>query len=79
MKSTPAKRERRVGASSETSTAYIKQWDVGYTELLSHSTPADRRHYLSLCIMYKISHCAVHFHQNIFVPKSADNYVTVIQ
>ena len=32
----------------------IKQWDIAYVDLLLHFSPADRRDYLSLCIMYKI-------------------------
>ena len=51
---------------------YMKQWDASYSDLLElFATPtlADRRKYLSLCIMYTIVHNQVHFQQNIFVSR----------
>ena len=38
-------------------------------ELFATPTLADRRKYLSLCVMYTIVHNQVHFQPNIFVPR----------
>ena len=50
----------------------MKQWDASYSDLLElFATPtlADRRKYLSLCVMYTIVHNQVHFQPNVFVPR----------
>ena len=50
----------------------MKQWDASYSDLLElFATPtlADRRKYLSLCVMYTIVHNQVHFQPNIYVPR----------
>ena len=51
---------------------YDKQWDVDYTDLLTHfnlPSLANRRCYLSLSTMYKIVHNLVYFSQGTFVPR----------
>ena len=51
----------------------FRQWNVSYPELLNLcniSTLRERRLYLSLCLMYKITHSQVHFPPDIFIPKS---------
>ena len=55
-----------------TSRCLVKQWDASYSDLLElFATPtlADRRKYLSLCVMYTIVHNQVHFQPNVFVPR----------
>ena len=50
----------------------MKQWDASYSDLLElFATPtlADRRKYLSLCVMYTIAHNKVHFQTSVFVPR----------
>ena len=51
----------------------FRQWNASYRELLNLcniSTLRERRLYLSLCLMYKITHFQVHFPPDIFIPKS---------
>ena len=48
-----------------------KQWDINYENLLyNFNLPslADRRHYLRLCVMYKIINELVHFPNHVFIP-----------
>ena len=51
----------------------FRQWNASYRELLNLcniSTLRECRLYLSLCLMYKITHSQVHFPPDIFIPKS---------
>ena len=51
----------------------FRQWNASYHELLNLcniSTLRERRLYLSLCLMYKITYSQVHFPPDIFIPKS---------
>ena len=51
----------------------FRQWNASYPELLNLcniSTLREHRLYLSLCLMYKITHSQVHFPPDIFIPKS---------
>ena len=53
-----------------------KQWSAGYTDVLSLfkiPTLSDRREYLSLCTMFKITQEMMYFPTNVFVPKLPDN------
>ena len=53
-----------------------KQWNAGYTDILSLfkiPTLSDRREYLSLCTMFKITQDMMYFPTNVFVPKLPDN------
>ena len=48
----------------------LKQWDLGYQDLLDLSqfpTLKNRRLYLKLCTLHKIMHGYFYFHHNVFL------------